>query len=210
MDNLEENIIVNKFLKKLYLYDKITYDHSINVAKYINLYCKFYSVNLDLSESLKYGALMHDIGKLFIDSKILNSSQPLTEHKFTKMRKHTLLGYQYLKDSNISKDIYMYALYHHYRVDNNNIYNFDKYIDKEDLLEGINKEKYSKKIFLMNVCDSYEAMTAKRNYNIPKSRYEALEELYTFRGVQFDEKIVDKFIYMITKTFPKDNKLLMA
>lgn len=205
MDNLEENII-NKLLKELYLYDQITYDHSINVEKYIKLYCDFYSIPSDISRNLRIGALVHDIGKIFINPKILNKSGKLTENEFKEISKHTFLGYKYLKRCNIPKDIYIYALYHHYRVDNNNDrYNFDEYIDKEDLLKGMNKEKYYNGIALMNICDSFEAMNSDRGYNKPKSIYESLEELHKYKNIQFDASIVTNYIFMIGKMVLQNN-----
>lgn len=190
--------IVKNLLEEIKKVDIITYTHSIHVAQYANDYCKFYDYPIDKINNIVYGALLHDIGKVFIDPEILHKPSKLTVEEFMKMRKHTYWGYKYLKGEGVPKDIYIYSLYHHYRVDNNNkLYDFSEYIDNEDLLE--NNLQYMRPILLINMCDSFEAMTSKRSYNISKSKQESIAEINNSVGTQFDLNTANRFINMLQK-----------
>ena len=66
---------------------------------------------------LKYGALLHDIGKLFTPAEILNSSRALTAVEFEIIKTHTLFGYEVLESfKSFPEEIKYFAVKHHYRA----------------------------------------------------------------------------------------------
>lgn len=184
--------MLKKLLELIKSKDSITYIHSVNVLRYVNAYCKFYDVSISETNNLVYGAMVHDIGKIFIPDSILNKKTSLTKNEFEIMRKHSYLGYRFLKNEGVSKDIYIYSLYHHNRIDGNNSkYDFSENIDYED---KNNIEKYQKGINLISICDSFDAMTAKRTYNQPKAFEAAFKEINECKNSQFDAETATKFL----------------
>ena len=184
-------------LELIKLKDPDTFIHSVNVSRYINKYCKYYKLPIEQVNELIHGALIHDIGKVFIDSKVLYKTSPLTDCEKNLIKKHTLIGYKFLKQNNSPENMYVYALYHHHRVDNKDgEYNFNKYIDDD---KDLDFENYKQNIYLLNVCDSYDAMVSNRAYTYPKTKIEALKEISNCKNTQFNSKIADNFIYMMMK-----------
>ena len=181
--------------------DSITYMHSLNVARYVNSYCKYYNVSDAITKNLVDGALLHDIGKIFIDDSILNKKTSLTDLEFKKVHQHTLLGYRFLKKEGVSQKKYIYSLYHHHRVDGqNNNYDFSANVDHEDIY---NIEIYRRGIKLISICDSFDAMTSQRTYNRPKAFELALKEIRNCENTQFDAEIANRFLQLYSKTILK-------
>src|SRR5690606_16352292 len=82
-------------LTDIFLSDNYLFQHSLNVS----LYSLAIGKNLNLSNEkmmlLGMGALLHDIGKIFIDPKILHKPSKLTDKEFEIMKAHTTLGYNF-------------------------------------------------------------------------------------------------------------------
>lgn len=62
-------------------------------------------------------AMLHDIGKIGIDSKILNKKSSLSDDEFEKMKEHTVIGGKILKELTIIPQVDAGANYHHERFD---------------------------------------------------------------------------------------------
>jgi len=90
-----KHVIVN--LVDLKIFDDYTYYHSVNVT----VLSIIMGVALDLNKrdlyKLGLAALLHDIGKIFIDKLILSKPSMLTEAEFDEIKKHSFFGYDYLK-----------------------------------------------------------------------------------------------------------------
>ena len=99
-------------------YDTYTYAHSINVCMMSIIMSKFFGYSMSRIKEIAIGALLHDLGKIFIPESILNKKDPLTEEEFQKIKLHPQDGYHVLRNypelSGISKVI---VLAHHERLD---------------------------------------------------------------------------------------------
>ena len=201
MNRNEANML--SILEIIERYDPTIYMHSVNVSKMVNIYCKYY--NVVNKEDIVYGALLHDVGKIFVDKRILNKPGKLTVEEFAEMRKHTIYGYEYLKSSHIPQSIYIYTLYHHHRVDGlNELYDFSKYIrNKGDLINNLSNSQLNK-IYLLNICDSFEAMiSARRSYKDSIDMDDAILELTNGKNTQFNASVTDKFIKIYNQYIKK-------
>ncbi|KOY65428.1 MULTISPECIES: HD-GYP domain-containing protein [Clostridium] len=182
-NQFNNNIEICKILKILQTIkekDINTYNHSINVAKLTYDYCVYY--DLDNKGNIFLSALLHDTGKIFIDPVILNKPGKLTNMEFSKMQQHPILGYEFLKQHNIDEYISQAALLHHIYEENKGGY--PKF--------NIVKPDY---IRLISICDSFEVMTCNdRPYQNGISIPKALEEIKNNIGIQFDNRIANKFI----------------
>lgn len=167
------------YLKKT---DDYTFSHSVNVCT-ISLGI---GINLGLNKAaltdLGFGALLHDIGKTKIPEKILNKPSKLSEKEFLTMQKHTVYGYEFLKENGVHDGISKIALLHHERWDGKG-YPFK--------LKGKEIPFFPR---IVAVSDVYDAMTTDRVYKPKSSPNEAVEYINSLSNYHFDYKIVKTFI----------------
>lgn len=170
---------VFSLVSKLKDYDVPSYEHSKRVA----FLSRATAIELGLSpkeiESIFLGGFLHDLGKLKISTEVLNSPNKLTDEEFTEMKNHPLYGLEELKSSSeILKDeiIIDIIINHHERIDGSGYPNNKK---------GDELTIYSR---ISAATDSYDAMTDKREYNIPKSKEDSIADL---RSLKYDQRVVD-------------------
>lgn len=179
-------------------YDDYTYAHSVNVA----VLCCAMGMGMLLTETeLEYlvtAALLHDLGKLQIDPKILNKPGRLTSEEYDIMKKHPVLSFELLSDRfDISAHIKRTVLFHHENVDGSGYPN------------GLTGPEQSILVKILHVADVYDALTAKRPYKKEYSPFEAAEYLMGAGGMMFDRDVVSKFIEMIP-LYPKGTEVLLS
>lgn len=166
-------------IKKL---NSSVYDHTINVA----ILSLIIGISLDISKpdllNLCIGALLHDIGKEFIDIDIINKDSPLTYDEFEKMKDHCEKGYYYLKDKDfIHNDCKMIILQHHERVDG------------MGYPKGLLGNQINKLAKIVCVADVYDTLTSDRYYIESLCSSDALEYIMGHSDTIFDFEIVKTF-----------------
>jgi putative nucleotidyltransferase with HDIG domain len=101
--------LVNRNLNHLGVHSENTASVSMYLAKSMG----YKSSDIKL---IKYGAFLHDIGKLFTPAEMLNSSRALTSIEFEVIKTHTIFGYEILEGfRSFPKEIKYFAVKHHYR-----------------------------------------------------------------------------------------------
>ena len=113
--------------------------------------------------AIKTAAYLHDIGKVFMPEEILNKTTKLTEKETEIMHKHSELGYELLKNKNISPNALGLIKYHHQTPTGNG---YPKVND------GF---AYGLETQILNAADKYTALREKRSYKEALSREEALK-----------------------------------
>ena len=148
--NLEETIRYQ--LKMLDGLDNFTRKHSDNVA---NISCRLCE-NLRLSEGFTVYtttcAYLHDIGKLFIPSEILQKPGKLTDEEYEVMKTHTTLGHKMCMDDLKLRPYAAGALYHHEALNGTGYPN------------GLTKKDIPYEGQIIRVADEYDAIVSKRQY----------------------------------------------
>lgn len=162
--------------------DHYTNGHSFRVAAYARGLAMHLGLSEDECEKIYFAGLIHDVGKIGISESILTKPGKLSNEEFEAIKAHSALGSSILKGIKHYKIFEEVARSHHERYDGNG------YPDK---LAG-DKIPYAARI--VAVCDSFDAMTSDRSYRKALSDGQALVELKTYKGKQWDPKIVVAFI----------------
>ncbi|AOT69018.1 diguanylate cyclase [Geosporobacter ferrireducens] len=165
--------------------DRYTYGHTERVV----IYCKMIANKLGLTQKeekiLKYGAYLHDIGKIEISKEILNKKMPLTEEEWNMLKKHPECGVEIIKSVDSLNDVVPLILNHHERYDGNGY------------PQGLKGEDIPYLTRILTIADSFDAMTSNRPYRDRKSYEEAVEELKRCSAIHFDPYLVKVFVEMI-------------
>lgn len=153
--------------------------------------CKYVGQELGLTQTqmdeLLLFAMLHDIGKIGIDDRILNKPDKLTEEEWIVMKKHTEIGYRIALSSPELHSIANYILSHHEHWDGNGY------------PQGLKHEEIPLLSRILGLVDSYDAMTQDRVYRKAMTRIQAIDEILNYRAIQFDPKITDIFIEILNK-----------
>jgi HD-GYP domain-containing protein (c-di-GMP phosphodiesterase class II) len=134
---------------------------------------------------LRYGAALHDIGKLAIPASILTKPSPLTLEERSQMERHTLIGEQILAPIRFLRDVLPLVRHGHERWDGTGC---------PDRLAGEEIPLGARIIF---ACDAYDAITTDRPYRPGKSPEEAQAELRRCAGTQLDPAVVEALIEVL-------------
>ena len=189
--------IVSLDLMDLRTYDDYTYAHSVNVAVLCCAIGFGMKMNQMKMESLVLAALLHDFGKQFIDSDILNKKGRLTQEEYQIMKSHAERSYEMIKERiDLSAQIKTAVLHHH------------ENIDGSGYPKGISGEEQTLFTRILHVADVYDALISKRPYKNPYSPMEAAEYLMGACGIQFDMLVVDVLLKYIP-LYQKGTKVVL-
>jgi putative nucleotidyltransferase with HDIG domain len=179
--------VVQSFVRILEARDSYTKGHSERVAEYAEKIAVRMGLSKEKVDLLKKATLLHDIGKMGIEERILNKKEPLTQAEWTEIRKHPVIGENILKPLLPTNEMLNIVRSHHERYDG------------KGYPDGISGEKINQLSAIVTVADSYDAMTSARAYRPPLNKQQAIDELKMNRGTQFDPRIVDVFIDILNE-----------
>jgi diguanylate cyclase (GGDEF)-like protein len=131
--------------------------------------------------TVRHAAELHDVGKVAIPDEILSKPGPLTEEEFEFIRSHTLIGERIISAAPALTDVARLVRSSHERWDGRGY---------PDALSGEAIPLGSRVVF---VADSFDAMTSDRPYSTPRSPEQAMRELRSCAGTQFDPVVVEAF-----------------
>lgn len=178
------NIMIN--ILDLSNYDNYTCTHSLNVAILSIVLAMGMGFPRAEIVGLGTGALLHDIGKLFVNKNILLKNGPLTDEEFDLIKKHPKDGFEYIyKRYNISMRNCGAILDHHEKYDGS----------------GYPNKKKGAEISLFGricaVADVYDALASKRPYRDALPPCECVEYIMGGSDTLFDPRVVDVFAQRI-------------
>ncbi len=177
--------VIESFLKVIDSKDHYTEGHCERVANYTKKLCEKANISQRRKERIVNMAKIHDIGKIYVDDKILKSNEILAEEEFREMKEHSKYGYELLKDIDMLNDDLDIILHHH------EFYNGNGYPD------GIEEKEIPLGSRILNICDSFDVMTTGRSYKRALNKQETIEEFEECSGEQFDPELTDKMIELI-------------
>lgn len=143
--------------------NKETRTHSLSVG-YLCEACAPLA-DLNKEKAFKLG-LLHDIGKIYIPSRILKKNIKLNDVERQIVDLHSYFGYEILKNAGEGTDIYMPILFHHG-------FHKPKLSEPEEQIT----ERMVRYTILLHAADIYDAMSRKRIYHSPFKKAEIIKEL---------------------------------
>ncbi len=179
---LSYNDTIDALIMALDYRDNETQGHTQRVSVYSVELAERLGVNGADLETLKRGAILHDIGKIGVPDTILRKPSKLTDAEWTEMRRHVQYGYEMLKDIAFLQDAAKIVLHHHERFDG---LGYPNKASRENILFGA-------RIFV--VADTFDAMTSERPYRHALPYDDAQAEISRCAGTQFDPRVVDTFL----------------
>jgi putative nucleotidyltransferase with HDIG domain len=183
-ENFQKEIIFS-IVQMLEIHDEYTKGHSESVANLASQLAKVCGLSDKKVNEIYWAGLVHDIGKILVDRKIINKKGKLTFSEQETIKKHPIFGYKALSQSKVTASLAEYVLHHHERVDGAGYPN------------GLKNEEIPIEAKIICIVDSYDAMVSKRSYKGSLTKEEAIIEIEHNLGKQFDEDIGRKFIELI-------------
>lgn len=135
--------------------------------------------------NISYGALIHDIGKIYIASDILNKPGKISDLEYQILQTHAENSYEIVKEIDFPKEIPTMIYQHHERLDGSGY------------PKGLSGDAIILESRILAVADVVEAMTSHRPYRAALGFDAAIEEIQNFRGTKYDSKVVDICVDLI-------------
>ncbi|MFA5015010.1 MAG: HD domain-containing phosphohydrolase [Actinomycetota bacterium] len=197
----EDNMYRHKLIERKSIYSSIisslertlfeksleTRDHAERLKNLSQEMGKIINLPNNKIDELSLLSTLHDIGKIALSEEILTSGRRLTKKEWVLIKKHPEIGYNICESNPQLSHIAEGVLGHH------EWWNGDGYPHG---LKGNNIPLTSR---IISIVDAYDVMITGRTYKKAVTKKEALKELKRYAGKQFDPKLVDIFIGIVSK-----------
>jgi putative two-component system response regulator len=161
--------------------DHSTRDHVERVNAYAQAMARALVWDDARCDSLEFGAILHDIGKIAVREFILSKPGPLTREETEEMRQHPQVGGRMIEGIPYLVAAMPIVLYHHERWDGTGY------------SAGLKGESIPEEARLLAVVDTFDAMTSDRPYHPAYPAEQAHQEIMSQAGRQFDPEMVEAF-----------------
>ncbi|MCO6414110.1 MAG: PAS domain S-box protein [Thiogranum sp.] len=164
--------------------DPYTSGHQQRVAELAVEIARAMDLGPERIEGIRLGALIHDVGKIYVPSEILNRPGRLSDAEFALIKTHSEVGFEIVRDVEFPWPVSQMIRQHHERLDGSG------YPD------GLKGEEIILEAKVLAVADVVEAMTSHRPYRPGLGIDAALEEIRCHRGTRYDPTVVDVCLWV--------------
>jgi putative nucleotidyltransferase with HDIG domain len=158
--------------------DPYTRGHSGRVAKYSMVIGEVLGMNSEDLDRLRISALLHDVGKIGVDDRVLKKPGKLTDEEFDLMKQHTVKGANIMRPVAQLKDVLPGIELHHERMDGGG-YPY-----------GLSGDQIPMMARIIAVADTFDAITTNRPYQSAMDIGFALERIRSLAVSKFDSQVV--------------------
>ena len=158
--------------------DPYTAGHSQRVAELSVLLAWEMQLSEEDRETLRLGALLHDVGKIGISDSVLRKPGKLTQEEFDHIKLHPVLGARILRPLAFLAPHLPVVELHHERLDG------------RGYPLGLRGDDIPLFARIVHVADAFDAMTSARAYRPARPAAEAMAELWRNVGTDFDPRVV--------------------
>ena len=162
--------------------DPYTRGHSERVSRFSVAVAQGLDLPENEIEQIRISALLHDIGKIGIDDRVLKKPAALTEEEFEIMKTHPQKGYKIMSQIPAMRD-FLPGMYMHHEM-----------INGEGYPQRLKDDEIPMQARIVSVADTFDAMTTERPYQGAMDLESALTRLKSFVGTRYDPRVVAAFI----------------
>ena len=178
---------INSMSEAIEARDEYTKNHGDRLVEYATSIAAKLGLNGIAIRDIKYGAVLHDVGKIGIRDSVLNKQGKLTDEEYSEIKKHPEIGFNLLKKIKFLAPVANIILHHQERYDG------------KGYPEGLKGDSIPIGSRIIAVIDTFDAMTTDRPYRKALPKENALQEIKNCSGTQFDPKIVNVFLKVISE-----------
>ncbi len=171
--------------RALELRDAETEGHSERVTEMTLRLARTMGITGDKLTAIRYGALLHDIGKMGIPDRILYKPGPLTDEEWKIMRQHPVYAYTLLSPIPYLREALDIPYCHHERWQG------------QGYPRGLKGEQIPLAARIFAVVDVWDALSKDRPYRKAWPQEKVIQYLQEQAGIQFDPKIVEIFVRLL-------------
>jgi putative nucleotidyltransferase with HDIG domain len=180
--------IIEVLAKYLQAADPYTTSHSMRVADLAEKLARKMHLSSAEVENVRVGALLHDIGKVEISTRLIQKAAALSEEEQVEMESHIVRGTELVSSlGTILKSAIPLIEHHH-----------DHY-SADSKQEGCHGEDIPIGARVVAVADAYDAIVTDRSYRRGRTPDEAMQILRAAAGTQFDPNVVSAFGQVVTE-----------
>lgn len=179
--------MVRAFVKAIEVKDGYTRGHAERVADLSVAVAARMGVSYDDRQRIRYGALLHDVGKIGVSLGVLCKAGPLDDAQLQEMKTHPVIGARVLHDVDFLGPALGIVRHHHERLDGHGY------------PAGLTGTEIPMLTRIVTVVDAFDAMTSTRPYRRALDVESALEELRRHAGTQFDREVVEVLVAYIAE-----------
>ncbi len=165
--------------------DPYTAGHQKRVAQLVEMIAEDMGLPQAQIDGLRLGAMIHDIGKIYVPAEILNRPGRLTVNEFGIIKMHPEVGFDIVKDVDFPWPIAQMIHQHHERLDGSGY------------PQGLNGDEILLEAQIMAVADVVEAISSHRPYRPALGADAAIEEIVSKRGIWFNPDAVDACVRVL-------------
>jgi HD-GYP domain-containing protein (c-di-GMP phosphodiesterase class II) len=159
--------------------DPYTRGHSGRVAKYSTLVGQELGLSPEALDTLRISALLHDVGKIGVEDRVLKKPGALTAEEFELMKQHTIKGANIMRPVSQLKEMLPGIELHH------------EHMDGRGYPYGLQGPQIPMMARIIGVADTLDAMTTNRPYQSAMDIDYALDRIKALKGTKFDEEVVN-------------------
>jgi len=159
--------------------DPYTRGHSGRVAKYSTLIGRELGLNPGDLDTLRISALLHDVGKIGVEDRVLKKPGALTAEEFELMKQHTVKGANIMRPVSQLKNMLPGIELHH------------EHMDGRGYPYGLTAPQIPLMARIIGVADTLDAMTTNRPYQSAMDLEFALSKIKALAGSKFDNIVVN-------------------
>jgi len=174
--------------------DAYTSDHSHQVVGWAEALAWKLGCRTRDIESIRWAALLHDIGKIGVPDFVLGKPTRLNDEEWKVMKRHSQIGADIVGVMHQMNRVSPLIKYHH------------EHYDGTGYPEGLTGDQIPLGARILAVVDAYSAMTANRIYRTARPAREAQYELQRTSGSQFDPRVVNVFLQILSTNTEMDHQ----
>jgi hypothetical protein len=167
--------------------DFYTRGHSDRVSRGAGMIARQIGMRADRAEAVTFAGMLHDVGKLGVPTRVLQKEGPLTEEEFAAIQLHPMRGLEIVGEIGFLNEALTGIMHHHERMDG------------RGYPMGFAGDEIPEFARIIAVADAFDSMTSTRSYRKARRITDAVVELRTKSGSQFDAKIVDAFVNALSR-----------